>query len=263
MRLSNFFDLGKGRLPFLCVLLTFLSYTSYAQITITANEVIPIDTTVYRGIQIYPDASIGPEVTSPGTWDFSSMINENLDTLSFLNPSLTPYLSKFPTANKCVANKDGYTYFNKTVSGLALVGSALDFIGNGTLLAVRAVPELTYIPFNAVYQTAYVDIANFSESLAAEDLNAKNFDSIFIDGNLQVDVVFDDYGTMITPFDTMAVLRQKVVETLNYTVTGRKYLAGQSLYTNQIATESRTEVRYLWWSDSAGFNYPVVEMEVT
>ncbi|MBL4656654.1 MAG: T9SS type A sorting domain-containing protein, partial [Flavobacteriales bacterium] len=83
------------------------------------------------------------------------------------------------------------------------------------------------------------------------------------DGNLQVDVVFDDYGTMITPFDTMAVLRQKVVETLNYTVTGRKYLAGQSLYTNQIATESRIEVRYLWWSDSAGFNYPVVEMEVT
>jgi hypothetical protein len=234
----------------------------YTQVTITASNVTSGDTVMYRGIDDSPDSTINPGPTGLNTWNFSALVNDGLDTLSFVDPASTPYGWKFPTASMCMANKDGYTYFRKVASRFALVGSALDFIGNETLLPVKAIPELTFIPFPSTYLTAYNDLATFGEVLAAEDVNANSYDSLFISGTLQTYVSFDAYGTMITPFDTMNVIRQRINEVLDYTVTGKKYFLGQVLYSTMLISEMLTETQYLWWSDSAGVNYPVVEMQL-
>jgi len=215
---------------------------------------------MYRGIDRNPDSVIGPGTTGLNTWDFSLLKNDELDTLSFVDPATTPYANKFPSATMCLVNKDGYTYFRKFPSRVTVVGSALDFVGNGTLLAVKASPDLTYIPFPATYLTAFGDSAYFSEVLAAEDVNAQQFDSVMIVGSFETTVIFDAYGTMITPFDTLQVIRQKVTEVLDYVVTGKKYLAGQVLFSSLLSTEKSTQTHYLWWTDSGGVKYPVVEM---
>lgn len=242
--------------------LFFLPQRINAQVVITADMVIPAETLIYRGIDFYPDSLITPGAPGLNTWDFSSLINESIDTIKMISPTSTPYTDKFPSATVCMKNKDGFTYYKKSSSGLEVVGTALDLIGNSTLLAIEAIPALTFIPFNATYLTSYSESVIFSEVLAAEDLNASSFDSILISGTLSASVVFDAYGTMIAPYDTMDVIRQKVVEVLEYKVYGKKYFAGQVLYTNLVASESSTETRYLWWSDSAGFNFPVAEMAV-
>ena len=255
------FCLPKPALILLLLGSPLVSQLGYAQITITANLVTSGDTIMYRGIDNNPDSMIGPGTTGLNTWDFSSLKNNQLDTLNFVDPATTPYAGKFATATMCLVNEAGYVYFRKSPSGLTVVGSALDFIGNGTLLAVKASPDLTYIPFPSTYLTAYGDTAYFSEVLPAEDVNATSHDSVVIIGSFETLVTFDAYGTMITPFDTLQVIRQRVTEVLDYKVTGKKYLFGQLLYATQLSSEKSTQTHYLWWSDSAGVNYPVVEME--
>ncbi|MBN4072166.1 T9SS type A sorting domain-containing protein [Flavobacteriales bacterium AH-315-E23] len=259
--ISVIFRLRRQALSLVLLGLLVFSNPAQSQITITSNLVTSGDTVMYRGIDNTPDTTITPGTTGLNTWDFSALLNDELDTLSFVDPASTPYASKFPTATICLANKDGYTYFRKIPAAMTIVGSALDFIGNGTLLAVQASPDLTFILFPSTYLTNYDDSAYFSEVLPAEDLNANSYDSLVIVGSFQTVVSFDAYGTMITPFDTMDVIRQRVIELLDYTVIGKKYLAGQLLYSTLLTAETSTETRYLWWSDSAGVNYPVLEME--
>ncbi|MBL4578448.1 MAG: T9SS type A sorting domain-containing protein [Flavobacteriales bacterium] len=256
-------DSQKRSIIMMLLPLLFSIAPVHSQVTITSDLVTSGDTVMYRGIDFYPDSSIVPGGAGLSVWDFSSLVNDDLDTLNFVDPLTTPYFLKFPTSTMCVANKYGYTYFRKTAASLGLVGSALDFIGNGTLLAVKALPDLTYIPFPSTYLTSFNNSSIINEMLRAEDLNANNFDSIAIVGTVQTFATFDAYGTMITPFDSMEVIRQKVTEVLNYTVTGKKYLAGQVLYSNLLISESSTETRYLWWTDSGGVKFPVVEMDVT
>jgi hypothetical protein len=258
------FDICPLKRAFCLIALALVSnfQAGHAQVTITGNNVTSGDTVMYRGIDESPDSTISAGPTGFNTWNFSSLVNDGLDTLSFVDPAATPYGWKFPTASMCLANQDGYTYFRKAPSHLALVGSALDFIGNNTLLPVKALPELTFIPFPATYLTSYSETTTFNEVLTADAVNANSYDSLFILGSLQTSVSFDAYGSMITPYDTMNVIRQRVSEVLDYTVTGKKYLTGQVLYSTTLISEMLTETHYLWWSDSAGVNYPVAEMQL-
>jgi len=262
--IKNNFLQKKGKIYYrsLIVLLLAVPTVSHSQITVSYSNIVSLDTVIYRATDNYPDSSIQPGGTGLVTWDFSSLVNRELDSLEFVNPALTPFAADFPNSNICMKNKEGYTYFNKSASKLAVDGMAADFLENGTLVPAKADPGFTYLKIPANYTDNFVEATPISGVVDAETVDVSGFDSIFLSGNINVELYVDAYGTLITPLDTMNVLRQKVIHTINYIITAKKYLAGEVLYTKELANSSETLYEYRWWTDTPHVGYPVVEMEV-
>ena len=240
----------------------FIPYFGYSQISLTYSDMVSADTTFYWALDDALDPSIYPGNTGANTWDFSLLYNRVFDSLRFVNASSTPYAGSFPSANLCVINNDGYEYYTKNTSGIFLNGVASDYFNNGVFLTIRAQPSLTLIGLPANYLNATNETADLDESIDAASVNVSSLDSIFLSGTIAVQTVFDAYGTMITPIDTVKVLRQKVVETVNYKLIGKKYLLNAVLYSTELANATEIENRYLWWTDSPKVGFPIIDMEL-
>ncbi len=221
-----------------------------------------MDTTIYWARDYGLDSSISPGNPGVNTWDFSLLYNRVFDSLTFVSPSATPYAGSFPSANLCVINSEGYEYYTKNSSGIYLNGVASDYFNNGIFLTVHAQPSLTLISLPANYLNSTNEIAFLYEVISGSSVGVTSYDSIFLSGTIQVQTVFDAYGTMITPLDTVNVLRQKVVESVDYKLIGKKYLLNAVLYSNELANEIEIINRYLWWTDSPKVGFPIIDMEV-
>ncbi|PCH97064.1 MAG: hypothetical protein COB85_03065 [Bacteroidetes bacterium] len=248
----------------ICILLTvfLIPYSTFAQISLTYSDMINVDTTIYWARDYSLDPSINPGSPGANTWDFSLLYNRNFDSLNFVNPSATPYTVSFPSANLCVQNDDGYEYYTKNTSGIYFNGVASDYFNNEVFLTVRVQPSLTLIGLPANYLNSTSEIATLNEVVTGESVGVDSYDSIFLTGTIQIQTVFDAHGTMIMPLDTVTVLRQKVVETVNYELVGIKYLLNAVLYSNQLANETETSYNYVWWTDSPKVGFPIIDMEV-
>ncbi|HIA13183.1 MAG TPA: T9SS type A sorting domain-containing protein [Flavobacteriales bacterium] len=240
----------------------FIPGFGYSQISLTLSDMVSVDTTIYWAKDYGLDSSISPGNPGVNTWDFSLLYNRVFDSLQFVNPSTTPYAGSFSAANLCVKNADGYEYYTKNTAGFYLNGVASDYFNNGIFLSVRVQPSLTLIGLPANYLNSSNETAFLNETVSGSSVNVSSYDSIFLTGTIQVQTVFDAYGTMISPLGTVDVLRQKVVETVDYTLVGKKYLLNAVLYSNQLVNETETTNRYIWWTDSPRVGFPLIEMEL-
>jgi hypothetical protein len=134
---------------------------------------------------------VGP-ATNPGnagtniTWDFSGIPIGEAGTFSITQPSSTPAAASFPSASYAaqetftLLSSTGYFYYNLNESTLEQTGSALDNIPDEIYTNPR-----TYLKFPLAFNDSFSDTWNEENETPATQT-----------------VVYDAYGTLITPAGT-------------------------------------------------------------
>lgn len=143
-------------------------------------------------------------------WNFASLNYKSEDTLAFAAPSATPYYSNFQRAT--VADSEygtiGYSYYLDTVTQFSVIGTVQNY--EGYTVPVATNPFFTQLMFPANYLESDCDTSMGKTQTIA--IHVSGFDS----GRGKLVVIYADtidaWGTLITPFGTYQVLRQKHYE---------------------------------------------------
>ena len=126
--------------------------------TITSADFGSVGDSVFLGFDQTPGVSVGSAGTGQ-TWNFTSLNTETLDTLFFLNPSVLPNASSFPSANLALASNQGVFFFEKTASSILNHGLSLEF---GPVASdVNYNPPVTYLQFPASVGTNFTTNSGF------------------------------------------------------------------------------------------------------
>ena len=203
------------KLPLL--FLIFLPFIFHAQITLdgsdlpqTGDALITINCDVPANFSI---GSAGPNQT----YDLSSMIPVDTSTINFVSPGGTAGAAEFPNAT-LAGNSDGdFTYYQETSSALFLLGIYADTSSNnsGQYFSSQFNPANKVFEIPTTYNTSFSDMS--STSFTLED-NTGFGDSIRVTSDFSDDVLFDGYGTVITPNGSVDGLRERSITTNTNTI---------------------------------------------
>ncbi len=135
------------------------------------------------------NSAVSPE---PGganaTWDFHTLVTTPEGVSEVVDPATTPYFSSFPTSNFCMKlspiGVSGSIYSYDRVSATAWEQLATNWAGPGTGDDYNLAPE-AIVPLPINFNQTITD--NFQAAGQAAGT---------------VDITFDGYGTLITPFQT-------------------------------------------------------------
>src|SRR6185295_4631374 len=104
-------------------------------------------------------------VVTPGasganqTWDFGSLTQQTVDTVSAVDPANTPFATDFSSSNLALINSNSgvplYMYFSNNSSGLFQDGEAGDLTGLGIILSVMFNPQNEMLEFPSTYSTSF------------------------------------------------------------------------------------------------------------
>lgn len=262
----------KKTLLSIIMLSNFGLFISQAQITINDTHLVNPGDIVEQASDTLPGLiTIGSAGTNQ-TWDFSSLSEDELDTLFFKNPSTLPGSANFPIANMVLEDTkedSSWVYLDKNTSGLFGIGIAL--IQQGILQTVDF--PSTIITFPSTMGTSYN--TNGSSTLLTLPLGVDpdgpgplpTIDSTRVIRTNHVTSNIDGWGDVITPFGTFASLRQIVIEE---EIDSTWIYAGGSwsLIDTAIASllsiepvEYDTSRSARWWTDDLNAKFPLVEMD--
>lgn len=183
-------------------LLLLMAAVAQAQPTITTMHDYTVGTVIR--IKICDMTNIAPGGAGPAQlWDFSALITVDSATERYDDPSMTPFVTNFPTANLVKKDDNGnFTYIEKTSTTGQRLGIADSFSGN---LLIYTDPILM-----AKKPIMYQDMAHdtFWTLSATNNLH----------GSLQMEA--DGWGSLILPNGSYSnVLRIKTtyheIDTLN------------------------------------------------
>jgi len=131
------------------------------------------------------------------TWDFSGLSSIGTTTITWIQPSTTPYASSFPNSNICFESGGSYDYYFSSSTEYGRQGA----VSGGVIIAYSD-PQVM-ISYPCSFGTTFTDY----------------FASTFISGGTtfyrsgNITVTADAYGTLILPYDTISdVIRLKAVE---------------------------------------------------
>ena len=169
-----------------------LGVSLFAQPVITSSSSLPpygtVDSVFIAAATVPPGAG-GAGVT----WNLSGLAISYGASLTIFNPSSSPYISTFPTANfvlQLSGSSTNYNYDRKSSIGLETI--ATSYAGAGTGVDYAPNPRLS-IPFPFHYGDSVIDTYQTTTS-AAQTLA----------------LIYDGYGTLITPHHTYTnVIRVK------------------------------------------------------
>lgn len=194
---------------FTLALCSTLSIT--AQITFTAADFPNIGET-YVTIECDVNASISiGQAGANQTYDFSSLVGIDSIGNTFVDPASTPGASAFPSATIATSGLDeneGFLYLQESATEIVTLGFYVDVSedGSGEFLASIYNPTQKIIEFPTTFNTSYTD--NDALSFTVED-DSGFADSIRNTNTTVREVLFDAYGTVITPDGTYACLRER------------------------------------------------------
>ena len=261
------------KIKLFATVLSFMTINVFSQITVTDNDIINSGDIIYEALDSVSGSSI--QIGSPGagqTWDFSTLQQNQVRIIEYLDPSLTPFASMHPTSNICT-NEDGeYQYFKKSSTSVEIVG--VD--DQEVLSPVVILPlPLTYPMQFSTGQVSVVDEsvenAFVPDSLAPfVSLGAAHtVDSVNIQLMVETDFNVDGHGDIILPMGTFPVLRLSVINTNIQNVylyctdtilgTGSAwYPAPQQLF----PSGTETDYAFQWWSNDPLVKFALVNIEV-
>jgi hypothetical protein len=254
-------------------LLSFMTINLFPQITVTDNDIIDSGDVIYEALDSVSGSStqIG-SVGAGQTWDFSSLQQNQVRTIEYLDPSLTPFASIHPTSNICT-NEDGeYQYFKKSSTSVEIVG--LD--DQEVLSPVVILPLPLIYPMQ--FSTGQVSVVDESvENSFVPDSQAPfitfgaahTVDSVNIQLIVETDFDVDGYGDVILPMGTFPALRLSVVNTniqnvylyCTDTILGIGsgwYSAPQQVFPSGV----ETDYAFQWWSNDPLVKFALVNIEV-
>jgi len=236
----------------LSIFLFSLAITSFAQITITNNDIVPVGTTVYLANDETFTTGITPG--DPGTnmiWDFYNVVASTTDTLSFILPSSTPYPNVFPLSNFAftTANPDignVFAYMNRNEDKLSYIGNVLESEEMGNVTNTIS-PENIIIDFPANYLNVYNETYTSEMRIGSP---TPGIDSLRTFSTIEKTTIIDAWGSITTPVGTYNALRQNVNE--NQIDSTFMKMAGMWVFVDASIDNTTT---YSWWTNdiSVGF----------
>lgn len=227
------------------------SASAFAQITVTQANVVGAGDQVIQNFDTIPSVA-GPSIGANQTWDYSTLVAHEEDTMSFVAPGWLPNASEFPSSNIAVEQDGSEIYLEVDAAGLRVLGIVGDF--GGTMATLEFDPYETIIEFPANFNDTYTN--NYT-SVMELDMGGIPFDSVRVVSHVDQDFNVDSWGSMTTPYGTFDVLG--VYET-TITVDSTFALALGSW--TMIDSGSDTSYTRAYWSNDPSAKFPVVEMQV-
>lgn len=198
--------------PFLIFAGIVLSLTSFAQITITGEDMPQAGKAFIVGNDTSPTISLGTPGSSQQTWNFTSLTNHYYKAAVYDSSSITPYAAQFPTSNiytfgpaeffsslfggaPVYAGMDGYTYWKSDSTGLSVIGwNAIE--GPYANLPVHQNPPELLIGAPATYGSTFNDTSRWTLFLGSAPLDV---DTTWITNRIKTQTC-DAWGQLNTPF---------------------------------------------------------------
>lgn len=230
-----------------------VSSNLFAQIVLTADEVVDIGDTVFTGMDtvLYAPGPSGSNVS----WDFSELKAIEVEVLAFLNPEGTPKDSVFTESNLVAKNEnDEFFYVEKTSTSINIHG----FYGDcdGTPCTVKFDEPDLFIKFPLGIQDSF-EFSNKNLVFASSDSPLPGTDSIKLYRKTHKIVTADANGNVTTPLGTFDALRVK--EFLIETDSSVVRLGG--VWSN-FMVEHDTSFIYSWWAGKKHLAWPLVEISL-
>lgn len=238
------------------ILILCCGFSTFAQITITNNDIAPVGTTIYIAYD-----SVAGNVLTPGVpganqiWDFATLIAHTTDTVSLMLPVNTPYGDNFPLSNFAVGieSDDQYAYFNRSSSMLSNVGIAANTEEYGFVTA-SIVPPNIYLDFPVNYGNSRNEA--YSMEVRIADNTVFGVDSIKYKTSTIETLMVDAWGTMILPIGTFEVLRQREEKTVIDSAWTR-------FFSNWILISTSVDEidTYNWWTNDVGAGFTLCSID--
>ena len=261
------------KIRILTIVMLFSFGEAFSQITVTHNDVISVGDNINEAIDTVASAANQLAISGANqTWDFSNLLQQEINQIIHVDPISTTFGALHPTSNICAIGDGENIYFNKTANGIEIVG----FDDTPLFNPILAIPlPLTYpmqhttghvLALNEIEPNAF-----FPDSLAPlVSLGAAHkVDSISVQITLESTYNVDSYGDVILPMGTFPSLRVFVENTNTQTIsmhctdtilgigTGW-YAAPQQL----IPTEVETDYYYQWWSNDPSVKMGLINIDV-
>lgn len=199
------------------LVLFFFPLFFHAQITLDASDIPQTgDVLMTVNCDVPTNFDIG-NAGSNQTYDLSSMIPTDTSSNSFISPSGTPGSSEYPNATLASEEDGTFVYYQETSTELFLLGLYSDTSSNnsGQYLNTMFNPANKIFEIPTTYNTSFTDLSSISITL--ED-NSGFGDSIRITNTFNDDILFDGYGTVITPNGSVDGLRERNIQTSTTTI---------------------------------------------
>jgi len=225
-----------------------------AQITITQNDVATVGKVILRTHDTEKDTMPGSINPGPAganqTWNFSTLITGNVDTLLFTNPAWLPNGSNFPNANLAIINSSdsSETYLENNSTGLYIDGVYGDLSGQG-MMALTFNPTDVIDKFSDTYNSTFQNTAVLKKDIPLSIL--PGLDSGRIKHIVYRDSRTDGYGNVTTPLGTFPSLRHREMVIVTDTIWIHNIAPpGWFIYTSTIDTVWH----FSWWANNIGFS---------
>ncbi len=239
----------------LLVLVSLLTIATQAQISIDSSDIGHVGDKVYFGTDtLVTGVSVSAGSSVAQTWDFSGLVQDDLDSVEFVNPASTPSGAIFPSADIALSQDGGFAYLNKSNVALNLIGLEVEI--QGVVLPISSDPSQTLLDFPSTYgssinQTVIVDTT-------AEDIFVGIFDSIRLKRIITTSFEIDAFGSLTTPDSIYSdVLRQASSTTNNDSIWTYSALTGTW---NLFLNGTTSEFQYQFFTNDAKIH--VLELEV-
>ena len=209
-----------------------------AQITITSVDIAKPMQSLYSVTDKSPTISIGTAGVNK-IWDMSALNTHTVDTIVFLTPSSTPFMSNFPTANLAYQkNTDtNYTYLTNSTTGLLLNG-----IKENTSVT-NYFPPKTIISLPLTYGTNFISnyVEEFEATTPGKDLLRNKSEVVKTS-------VADAWGNIQNPQGNFDCLRMS--EKMHHRDSVFVKFSGTWHF---IGTSTDSSKIYTWWTNKVGF----------
>ena len=186
------------------ILIAVISFTSFAQITITGNDVLNIFA-VGNSTTIHQDTLQSMvDIGSPGggnNWDFTGLQTNLTVDIESVDPTSTPYSSDFSGADFCIYSMGYSQGFQADIWTYSAVNGFVDNIGSAT--TVSALPGFVTTIQNDPDRHTFVNPSTYNSQWMQTFTQ-----SIYLNGSLitsssvSLNAMIDAYGTMTLPGGT-------------------------------------------------------------
>lgn len=230
-----------------------------AQYILTATHVPAIGDVEIVVIDTLPSVIPGPEGANQ-TWDLSGIKNQDTITTNYVDPSTTQFGSEFPSANVAADQGGLIGYLSANSALVKMIGVALDaeIFGTQTQGFSDVNPSDTLMIVQSMYEGGYTDSSYYQISAYyGGTIQGFQIDSIRRTESKKEEVLFDGYGTVITPNGTFAnSLREKVITRTVKLEEGYAFLFGG--WFSPGGEQVEETVVYNWYT--SGIKFPIASV---
>lgn len=242
---------------FLTSLFSFLSLSLVAQITVTRSD-FPSRGDVFFILEDDDMSGLTAGGTGMQTWNFTSLDVNNLDTILFVEPTLTPpyatpFDTLFPNSNLALSGAIGGVYLNISNDSLMLDGVAADLLGQGFVTPININPDLKLIEFPANYLNSFSSTGVVDTIIDTVIGIADKIRLIRTQTNI---VALDAYGTLNLPNGSHQTLRMFTTEIIDNELFLGTTIGGNITWVPQPAIAASlddTIYRYNWIAKNEGY----------